>query len=145
MADKRDYYESLGVSKSASKDEIKKAYRKLAKENHPDKNKAAGAEEKFKDLKDGTMRRYIYYHCTGGLDRNCKELYIREEDILSQLMDIIDELDIDQLGVKDKVYRELFKYQSLIKNVLGQASTSIISTETHATTASRTCAKQALS
>ncbi len=84
------------------------------------------AEEKFKDLKDGTMRRYIYYHCTGGLDRNCKELYIREEDILSQLMDIIDELDIDQLGVKDKVYRELFKYQSLIKNVLGQASTSIM-------------------
>ena len=78
------------------------------------------AEEKFKNLSDGTSRRYIYYHCTGGADRNCKQLYIREDEILKQLMAIIEELDIDQLGVKDKIYRELFRYQTLIKNVLGQ-------------------------
>lgn len=50
MANKRDYYDVLGVSRDASDDEIKKAYRKLSKKYHPDINKAEDAEAKFKEV-----------------------------------------------------------------------------------------------
>lgn len=51
MAEKRDLYEVLGVKKGASKDEIKSAYRKLAKKFHPD-NKETGNENKFKEVQE---------------------------------------------------------------------------------------------
>jgi molecular chaperone DnaJ len=74
---KKDYYEVLGVDKKATADEIKKAYRKLAKEHHPDKN--AGdkeAEEKFKEISeayeilsdDGKKAKYDRFGHTSGAD-----------------------------------------------------------------------------
>jgi molecular chaperone DnaJ len=52
MAEKRDYYEVLGVPKGADKDQIKDAYRKLAMQFHPDRNKSPEAEEKFKEISE---------------------------------------------------------------------------------------------
>ena len=50
--DKRDYYEVLGVNKNATLNEIKSAFRKLAKQYHPDVSKEADAEAKFKEAQE---------------------------------------------------------------------------------------------
>ena len=76
MADKRDYYEVLGVQKNATQEEIKKAYRKLAIENHPDKNPGdKAAEERFKEateayevLSDETKRKNYDSYGFAGVD-----------------------------------------------------------------------------
>lgn len=52
MANKRDYYEVLGVPRDSPKDQIKDAYRKLALQYHPDRNKSPEAEEKFKEISE---------------------------------------------------------------------------------------------
>ena len=52
MTEKRDYYEVLGVPRSASADDIKNAFRNLARKYHPDVNKAEDAEEKFKEINE---------------------------------------------------------------------------------------------
>lgn len=52
MIVRADYYGALGVSKNATKKEIKSAYRQKARQYHPDVNKEAGAEDKFKEISE---------------------------------------------------------------------------------------------
>ena len=82
MATKRDYYETLGVPKNASEEEIKKAYRKLAMKHHPDRNHgdtSKDAETKFKEVKeayemlsDGQKRAAYDQYGHAGVDPNMR-------------------------------------------------------------------------
>ena len=82
MATKRDYYETLGVPKNASEEEIKKSYRKLAMKYHPDRNQgdnAKDSEAKFKEAKeayemlsDGQKRAAYDQHGHAGVDPNMR-------------------------------------------------------------------------
>lgn len=88
------------------------------------------AEEKWKKLKSGGSNRYIYYGCTRARDRNCKNKYIREEDLIKELIKIIDKVDINELGVKKKFEDEVGRFNKFQKSILGVNERIQISEET---------------
>jgi hypothetical protein len=84
------------------------------------------AEEKYKQLKDGTVVKYIYYGCGRSKDRQCKNPYLREEELTEQFVKLMDKIDLNQTGLQMKFKEELKRYNKFNKGVLGvrnQAST----------------------
>ncbi len=81
------------------------------------------AEDKIKYLKDGTVNKYIYYHCSQSQDLDCPEPYIREEDLLEQLISIIDKIDLNKSGLKQQIDSELERLQSFSSGILGKMLT----------------------
>ena len=76
------------------------------------------AREKFKKLKNGKTLKLIYYGCTKSRDKNCKHGFLREEEIIRQLQNLLDKVDIDKLGVKNK-FEEEFKRYSKFQRIMG--------------------------
>lgn len=77
------------------------------------------AEEKWKQLKDGTHAKYIYYSCSRARDRNCKNKYIREEDLITELLKILDKVNINELGMRQKLEDEIARFNIFQRSVLG--------------------------
>lgn len=77
------------------------------------------AEEKWKPLKDGTSAHYIYYGCSRGKDRNCKNKYIREEELITELLKILDKVNINELGMRQKLEDEIARFNVFQRSVLG--------------------------
>ena len=77
------------------------------------------AQEKFKNLADGTVAKYIYYGCTRFNDKDCKNLYLREDDLINQLIEIVDKIDLNIIGVKHKLEKEMERFSEFRNKVLG--------------------------
>jgi hypothetical protein len=77
------------------------------------------AEEKWKELKAGGSNRYIYYSCSRARDRNCKNKYIREEELITELLKILDQISLNELGMKQKLEDEISRFNIFQRSVLG--------------------------
>jgi DNA invertase Pin-like site-specific DNA recombinase len=78
------------------------------------------AQEKSKNISDGSIHWYIYYSCTRHKDHNCKNPYIREDNLITQLDTLIDQMDINELGARHIIDREVERHNKLRASVLGK-------------------------
>ncbi len=82
------------------------------------------AEEKYKQLKDGTTAKYIYYGCGRSKDRHCKNPYLREEDLTEQLIKLMNKVEFNSTAVQIKFEEELKRYNRFHRGVLGVSGNS---------------------
>lgn len=78
------------------------------------------AEEKHKVLKDGSVKRYVYYRCTHTKDIDCPEPSIREDRLIEQMLDIIEDVTLESKAINKKLDEELERYHKFTSGVLGQ-------------------------
>lgn len=69
------------------------------------------AQEKFKKLKSGGFAKYVYYGCTRSKDLYCKSGYIREEELVTQLLNLIGAMTIDELGLRRHLKEEIERHE----------------------------------
>jgi hypothetical protein len=77
------------------------------------------ADEKFKKLKSGGTNRHVYYFCTQARSIDCKNPAINETDLINELVTLIHKVDLDELGVKEKINEEFARYNKFRMDFLG--------------------------
>lgn len=78
------------------------------------------ADEKFKKQKNGNVHRHVYYGCTKARDKDCKCGYINENDLVEQFTGLIDKIDIDEIGIKEKIKAEVERIKRFQISMLGK-------------------------
>ena len=77
------------------------------------------ADEKFKKLKNGAVTRHVYYHCNRSKDRSCKCCYINEEELLKQFEQLLEKINLDEIGIKEKIKLEVERFKKFQRVILG--------------------------
>lgn len=77
------------------------------------------ADEKFKKQKNGNIHRYVYYGCTKSKDKHCKCGYINEEELIEQFASLMDQINIDEIGIKEKIKVEVERIKKFNSSLLG--------------------------
>ena len=83
-------------------------------------NSGITAQEKFKNLSDGTTAKYIYYSCVQYYNKECKNEYIREEALIEQLLEIVEKIDLNKIGIKERLEKEIERFGEFRNKVLGK-------------------------
>jgi hypothetical protein len=78
------------------------------------------ADEKYKKLKNGSIKVHIYYGCTKARDKNCKCGYIAETELVKQLQILLDGIKINESSVKKRIVSEVTRYKRFEHSLLGQ-------------------------
>ncbi len=77
------------------------------------------ADEKFKKLNNGSVNRHVYYGCTKAKDKNCKCGYINEEFLIEQFVKLIEKIDLNEIGIKEKIKTEVERFKRFQRVILG--------------------------
>lgn len=80
------------------------------------------ADEKFKKQKDGTSNRYVYYGCTRARDKDCKNGYVREEELINQTVKVINQIDLNQISMKEKFEAEVERMRKFQRAFTGTST-----------------------
>jgi site-specific DNA recombinase len=83
------------------------------------------ADEKFKNQKNGNIHRYVYYGCTKHNDKQCKCGYINEDNLIEQLAGLMDQIDLDSIGMKERIKAEIERLKKFQSGLLGEKESNV--------------------
>lgn len=84
------------------------------------------ADEKFKKQKNGNVHRYVYYKCTRTKDPNCDCGFINENDLITQLQALLDDIDVKVVPMRDKITNEVRRYKQFQQMLLGNQADIVV-------------------